>query len=40
MQSGGKCDNYLNLRGVPCPVNYVRCKLALEKVSLNSKGSF
>ena len=23
---------YLDLRGTPCPVNFVRCRLALEKL--------
>ncbi len=30
-------DIHLNLRGVPCPLNFVRCKLALEDLSLDSK---
>ena len=25
--------NKLDLRGTPCPVNFVRCRLALEKLS-------
>ena len=25
-------NKYIDLRGVPCPVNYVRCSLALEKL--------
>ena len=28
-------DNYLDLRGFACPVNFVKCCLALEKLSLN-----
>ena len=24
---------YLDLRGTPCPLNYVRCRLALEKLT-------
>ena len=28
-------DNYLDLRGFVCPVNFVKCCLALEKLSLN-----
>ena len=28
-------DNYLDLRGVVCPVNFVKCCLALEKLSSN-----
>ena len=26
-------DNYLDLRGIVCPVNFVRCCLALENLS-------
>ncbi len=26
-------DHYLDLRGTPCPTNFVRCSLALEKLS-------
>ena len=28
-------DNYLDLRGFVCPINFVKCCLALEKLSLN-----
>ncbi len=28
---------YLDLRGTPCPLNFVRCRLALEKLSLNDR---
>ena len=28
-------DNYLDLRGFLCPVNFVKCCLALENLSLN-----
>jgi len=28
-------DHYLDLRGCVCPVNFVKCCLALEKLSLN-----
>ena len=28
-------DHYLDLRGLVCPVNFVRCCLALEKLSFN-----
>ena len=28
-------DDYLNLCGLVCPVNFVKCCLALEKLSLN-----
>lgn len=26
---------YLDLRGTPCPLNFVRCNLAIEKLSIN-----
>ena len=28
-------DHYLDLRGFVCPVNFVKCCLALEKLPLN-----
>tara|TARA_B100000700_G_C14838287_1_gene757924 strand:+ start:690 stop:935 length:246 start_codon:yes stop_codon:yes gene_type:complete len=28
-------ENHLDLRGVLCPLNFVRCKLALERLSHN-----
>ena len=28
---------YLDLRGTPCHLNFVRCRLALEKLSLNDR---
>ena len=28
-------SHYLDLRGVVCPVNFVKCCIALEKLSLN-----
>ena len=28
-------DNYIDLRGVSCPLNFIRCKLAIEKLSFN-----
>ena len=28
-------DTYLDLRGVVCPANFVKCCLALENLSLN-----
>ena len=28
-------DNYLDLRGFDCPVNFVKCCLALENLSLH-----
>ena len=26
-------SEYLDLRGTPCPVNFVRCRLALEELN-------
>ena len=28
-------DHYLDLRGFQCPINFVKCCLALENLSLN-----
>ncbi len=28
-------DHYLDLRGLSCPLNFVKCCLALENLSLN-----
>jgi len=28
-------DHYLDLRGYSCPINFVKCCLALENLSLN-----
>ena len=28
-------DHYLDLRGIVCPVNFVKCCLALEDLALN-----
>ena len=28
-------DHYLDLCGISCPVNFVKCSLALENLSLN-----
>ena len=28
-------DHYLDLRGLACPINFVKCCLALEKLSIN-----
>ena len=28
-------DHYLDLRGLVCPINFVKCCLALENLSLN-----
>ncbi len=29
-------STYIDLRGTPCPVNFVRCRLALEELNENS----
>ena len=29
-------SEYLDLRGTPCPVNFVRCRLALEALKQNN----
>ena len=29
-------SEYLDLRGTPCPVNFVRCRLALEALNKNN----
>ena len=28
-------DKYIDLRGTPCPINFVRCRLELEKLHSN-----
>ncbi len=30
-------DHYLDLRGLACPINFVKCCLALEKLSSNQE---
>ena len=35
MEKNISTDNYLDLRGLVCPVNFVKCCLALESLSLN-----
>ena len=30
-------DHYLDLRGTPCPINFVRCRLALEAMRPGQK---
>ena len=35
MEKNKLTDHYLDLRGFVCPVNYVKCCLALENLSLN-----
>ena len=29
----GSSNSFIDLRGTPCPVNFVRCKLAIEELS-------
>ena len=29
-------DEYMDLRGIPCPINFVRTKLKLEQMKKNS----
>ena len=35
MQKNISTDHYLDLRGLVCPVNFVKCCLALESLPLN-----
>ena len=35
MEKNFSTSNYLDLRGLVCPVNFVKCCLALESLSLN-----
>ena len=35
MDSNVLADHYLDLCGITCPVNFVKCCLALENLSLN-----
>ena len=35
MDKNTLADHYLDLRGFVCPVNFVKCCLALEKLSFN-----
>ena len=35
MENNILIDHYLDLSGLVCPVNFVKCCLALEKLSLN-----
>ena len=30
-------DKEINLRGIPCPMNYVRCRLEMEQLNHNQK---
>ena len=35
MEKDISIDHYLDLRGLVCPINFVKCCLALESLSLN-----
>ena len=35
MKENKLTDHYLDLRGLVCPVNFVKCCLALENLNLN-----
>ena len=35
MSENGITNHYLDLRGIVCPVNFVKCCLALENLSSN-----
>ena len=35
MKKNSLSDHYLDLRGFVCPVNFIKCCLALENLSLN-----
>ena len=35
MEKDISIDNYLDLRGLACPLNFVKCCLALENISSN-----
>ena len=35
MEKNISTDHYLDLRGLVCPVNFVKCCLALESLTLN-----
>ena len=35
MEKNTIIDHYLDLRGLVCPVNFVKCCIALEKLSVN-----
>ena len=35
MEEGRFIDHYLDLRGFNCPINFVKCCLALENLSLD-----
>ena len=35
MDKNASIDKYLDLRGFACPINFVKCCIALEKLSIN-----
>ncbi len=35
MENNILVNHYLDLRGLPCPINFVKCCLALENLPLN-----
>ena len=35
MDKNASIDQYLDLRGFACPINFVKCCIALEKLSIN-----
>ena len=35
IKSNSAFDHYLDLRGIPCPINYVRSSLAIEELNEN-----
>ena len=35
MTSEDSSSSFMDLRGTPCPINFVRCRLAIEDLSLN-----
>ena len=32
MTDGFNSADYIDLRGLPCPLNFIRCRLAIEKL--------
>ena len=37
MISSSRSSQFIDLRGTPCPLNYVRCRLAIEELSLSDQ---
>ncbi len=35
MRTEAEFDKYIDLRGISCPLNFVKCRLALEKLTSN-----